>query len=245
MRKMMAVLPLVFVFVLMAGCAKPPQDAINSATAALDSAKAEASEYASSSLQAAEDARAALEAELKAQQDKFALFRSYKKTDELVADLKAKSEKAAADAAAGKAQAQTDATTAINDATTALTDAKAKLEKAPKGKGTAADLEAMKADLTAAESTLAEANSSMTAGKYKDAKAKAEAAKCRPTTSSARSTPRWKRRRVTDDSPHVALERFRGTATRPCPFFLHRRAPTRLSPRAWIKGPESLTFFGT
>ena len=76
MRKMMAVLPFVFVLVLMVGCAKPPQDAINAATAALDSAKAEASEYAASSLQAAEDARAALDAEVKAQQDKFALFRS-------------------------------------------------------------------------------------------------------------------------------------------------------------------------
>jgi hypothetical protein len=177
MRKMMAVLPFVFVLVLMVGCAKPPQDAITAATSAMDAAKPVASEYAASSLQAAEDAKAALDAELKAQQDKFALFRSYKKTDELVADLKAKSEKAAADGAAGKAQAKNDATTAINDATTALTDAKAMLEKAPKGKGTAADLEAMKADLTAAESTINDANAAMGTEKFKDAKAKAEAAK--------------------------------------------------------------------
>ena len=134
MRKMMAVLPFVFVLVLMVGCAKPPQDAMNAAMASLDSAKAEASEYAASSLQAAEDAKAALDAEVKAQQDKFALFRSYKKTDELVADLKAKSDKAAADAAAGKEQAKNDATTAITDATTALTDAKAMLEKARKAR---------------------------------------------------------------------------------------------------------------
>jgi hypothetical protein len=177
MRKMMAVLPFVFVLVLMVGCAKPPQDSITAATTAMDAAKPMASEYAPSSLQAAEDAKAALDAEIKAQQDKFALFRSYKKTDELVADLKAKSDKAAADAAAGKAQAKNDATTAINDATTALTDAKAMLDKAPKGKGTAADLEAMKADLTAAESTINDANTAMAAEKFKDAKAKADAAK--------------------------------------------------------------------
>jgi hypothetical protein len=176
MRKMMAVLPFVFVLVLMVGCAKPPQDSINGAMSALDAAKPLASEYAASSLQAAEDAKAALDAELKAQQDKFALFRSYKKTDELVADLKAKSDKAAADAAAGQDQAKNDATTAINSATTALTDAKAMLEKAPKGKGTAADLEAMKADLTAAESTINDANAALASGKYKDAKAKADAA---------------------------------------------------------------------
>jgi hypothetical protein len=177
MRKMMSVLPFVFVLVLMVGCAKPPQDSITAATSAMDAAKPMAQEYAPASLQAAEDAKAALDAELKAQQDKFALFRSYKKTDELVADLKAKSDKAASDAAAGKAQAKSDATTAINDATTALTDAKAMLEKAPKGKGTAADLEAMKADLTAAEGTLNDANTAMAAEKFKDAKAKADAAK--------------------------------------------------------------------
>ena len=177
MRKMMAVLPLVFVLILMVGCAKPPQDAINAAMSAMDAAKPLASEYAAGSLQAAEDAKAALDAELKAQQDKFALFRSYKKADELVADLNAKSQKAASDAAAGREQAKSDATTAISDATTALTDAKALLEKAPKGKGTAADLEAMKADLTAAESTISDANAAMSGEKYKDAKAKAEAAK--------------------------------------------------------------------
>ena len=176
MRKMMAVLPFVFVLVLMVGCAKPPQDAINAAMSAMDAAKPLASEYATGSLQAAEDAQAALNAELKAQQDKFALFRSYKKADELVADLKAKSDKAAADAAAGQEQAKNDATTAITAATTALNDATALLEKAPKGKGTAADLEAMKADLTAAASTINDANGAMAAAKYKDAKAKADAA---------------------------------------------------------------------
>lgn len=176
MRKMMALLPLVFVLVLMVGCAKPPQNGIDAAVSALDAAKPLASEYATGSLQAAEDAQAALQAELKAQQDKFALFRSYKKADELVADLKAKSDKAAADAAAGQEQAKNDATAAITAATTALHDATALLEKAPKGKGAAADLEAMKNDLTAAASTINDANTAMSSSNYKDAKAKADAA---------------------------------------------------------------------
>lgn len=176
MRKMMALLPLVFVLVLMVGCAKPPQNGIDAAVSALDAAKPLASEYATGSLQAAEDAQAALQAELKAQQDKFALFRSYKKADELVADLKAKSDKAAADAAAGQEQAKNDATAAITAATTALNDATALLEKAPKGKGAAADLEAMKNDLTAAASTINDANTAMSSSNYKDAKAKADAA---------------------------------------------------------------------
>ena len=177
MRKMMAVLPFVFVLVLMVGCAKPPQDAINAAMASLDASKPLSSEYAADSLRSAEDAKAALDAELKAQDAKFALFRSYKKTDELINDLKTKSDKAAADGKAGMELAKNDATTAINDATAALTDAKAQLDKAPKGKGTQADLEAMKADLTAAESTINDANAAMSSEKYKDAKAKADAAK--------------------------------------------------------------------
>jgi len=181
MRKMMAVLPFVFVLVLMVGCAKPPQDGINAAMASLDAAKPLASEYAADSLRSAEDAKAALDAELKAQDAKFALFRSYKKTDELVNDLKAKADKAAADGQAGMEQAKNDATTAINDATTAVTDAQAQLDKAPRGKGTQADLEAMKSDLAAATSTINDANAAMAAEKYNDAKAKADAAKASAT----------------------------------------------------------------
>jgi len=177
MRKMMAVLPLVFVLLLVAGCAKPPQDAINAATAAIDAAKqAGAADYAADSLRAVEDAKAALDAELKAQEDKFSLFRSYKKADELVSDMKAKADKASADAKAGKEQAKNDATAAIGAATTGLTDAKAALDKAPKGKGTAADLEMMKSDLTAAESSIGEANAAMGREDFKGAKAKADAA---------------------------------------------------------------------
>jgi hypothetical protein len=177
MRKMMALLSLVFALVLVAGCAKPPQQAIDGANASIEAAKqAGAADYAPDSLRAVDDAKAALDAELKVQQDKFALFRSYKKTDELVNDLKTKADKAAADAKAKMEQAKNDATAAIQNVTTALTDAKAALDKAPKGKGTAADLEAMKADLAAAEASLNDANAAMTSNDFKGAKAKAEAA---------------------------------------------------------------------
>src|SRR5262245_28088609 len=177
MRKKMALLSLVFGLALMAGCAKPPQQAIDNANASIDAAKqAGAADYAADSLRQVDDAKAALDAELKVQQDKFALFRSYKKTDELVNDLKMKADKAAADAKANMEQAKNDATAAIQNVTTALADAKTALEKAPKGKGTQADLEAMKADLAAAEASLNDANTAMSSGGYKDAKAKADAA---------------------------------------------------------------------
>lgn len=177
MRKTMMVFGLMLVLV-MVGCQKPPQVEIDGAKAALEAARtAEAMDYAPDSLRAAEDATAALDAELKAQEQKFALFRSYKKSKELAAAALAAGEKASADAAAGKEEAKQQAQALITDATTALNDAKALLEKAPRGKGTQADIEAMKGDLAGVESSLAEAQNAFNAEKYLDAKSKAEAAK--------------------------------------------------------------------
>ena len=177
MRKMLAVVPLVLVVAFMVGCAKPPQPAIDSANTAIEAAKsAEAADYAADQLKAAEDSIAALNAELKAQEEKFALFRSYKKSEELAAAAKTAAENAKAAAEQGKEAAKAAATSSIEGLKTALNDTKAMLDKAPKGKGTASDLEMMKADLAGAESALAEAENSLNAGRYKDAQAKADAA---------------------------------------------------------------------
>ena len=166
-----------------AGCSSPPQADIDAATAAIgEAASAGAGEYAADSLKSAEDARAALEAELKVQEEKFALFRSYTKTAELAAAAKAAGEKAGQDAMAGKEAAKNAASAVIEEAKTALTEAQALLEKAPRGKGTQADLEAMKADLTAAATSIGEAEASFAAERYLDARAKAEAAKTAATT---------------------------------------------------------------
>jgi hypothetical protein len=178
MRKILAVVPAVLVLAMMVGCAKPPQPSIDAANAALASAKtAEAADYAADSLKGAEDAVAALQTELKTQEEKFALFRSYKKAEELAASAKAAGEKAAADAAAAKEAAKNAATQGLAELKTALDEAKMALDKAPKGKGTQADLEMMKNDLTGVESAVAEAENALNAGKYKDAQAKIDAAK--------------------------------------------------------------------
>jgi len=177
MRKMLFAVPAVLVLAFMVGCAKPPQPAVDAANQAVEAAKAaEASDYAADSLRAAEDAVASLNTELKAQEEKFALFRSYKKAEELAAAAKTAGEQAKTDADTNKEQAKQAATTAIEGLKTALADAKAMLEKAPRGKGTQADLEMMKADLAGVESAIAEAENSLNAGKYKDAQAKADAA---------------------------------------------------------------------
>jgi len=167
--------------VTLVACASAPKAEIDAAKAAVDQAAAAgAGEYAGDALKAAQDANAALEAEVKAQEGKW--FASYTKTNELAAAAKAAGEKAVADAAAGKAKAKEEATMAIADAKTVLGEAQALLDKAPKGKGTAADIEAMKTDLVNATTAITEAEGSLTGERFLDAKAKAESAKTAATT---------------------------------------------------------------
>jgi hypothetical protein len=170
-------LPVIVGLLVVVGCAKPPQADIDAARQALNAAKTpDATEYAPDSLSEAENAMALVDAELKTQQDKFALFRSYEKTAELVRTAKAAAEKSVADTAAAKEKARNEASQAINDVRTQLTEAKALLEQAPKGKGTQADIAAMKADLDGIEMGLSELDATFANQRYLDAKAKAASA---------------------------------------------------------------------
>ena len=90
--------------IMAAGCAAPPSADIDAAKAAVDKAvTGGAGQYAADALKAAEEARAALDAELKAQEGKW--FKSYDKAKELAAAAKAAGDKAAADAVAAKEKA--------------------------------------------------------------------------------------------------------------------------------------------
>jgi hypothetical protein len=163
---------------LSVACAKEPSEAVNAARSALEAAKTSgAADYAPSALASAESAQAALDAELKAQSEKFAPTRSYTKAAELAAAAKSASEAASAAAVSGKEQMKAEATTLIAGVRGSIDVAKQALAKAPKGKGTAADLEAMTADLAGVEASLGEMDAAVAAGNYKDAKVKAEAAK--------------------------------------------------------------------
>ena len=105
-------------------CASPPTADVDAAKAAVDRAATDrADQYAAESLTAAQDARAALDAELKAQEGKW--LKSYDKTRELAVAAKAAGDKAAADAVAGKEKA--DAVAAKTNADAAAARAKAKL----------------------------------------------------------------------------------------------------------------------
>jgi protein TonB len=104
--------------IFVAGCASPPTAEIDAARAAVDRATTDrADQYAAESLRAAQDARAALDAEVKTQDGKW--FKSYDRTRELAVAAKAAGDKAAADAVAGKAKADAVADKAKADASAA------------------------------------------------------------------------------------------------------------------------------
>lgn len=86
------------------GCASPPSADVDAARASLDKATTDGAErYAADSLKAAQDAQAALDAELKAQEANW--MKSYDKSRELAVAAKEAADKAAADAVAGKERA--------------------------------------------------------------------------------------------------------------------------------------------
>jgi TonB family protein len=90
--------------VVVTGCAAPPSADVDAAKASVDrAASSGANRYAAESLKSAEDARAALDAELKVQEGKW--LKSYDKTRELAAAAKSAGEKAAADAVDAKQKA--------------------------------------------------------------------------------------------------------------------------------------------
>jgi hypothetical protein len=160
----------------LAGCAQPPSAEIDAASAAVQGAmSAGGSEYAASAMQAAQDAQAQLQAELKAQEGRFALMRSYGEAAKLAAAAQQAGEAAQAAAKAGKEEARTQAAAAVESARAELQAATDLLASAPRGKGTAQDIEAMKMDLAGVQTSLDEAAAAMQAEKYKDAIAKAEA----------------------------------------------------------------------
>jgi hypothetical protein len=158
-------------------CAEPPAPEIDAARQAVSDASAsESDEYAPEALRAAMDAQAQLDAELKAQEEKFSMFRSYDRTKELAAEVKRAGEKAASEAAANKQRARQEASDMLARLETGITEVKALLDEAPTGKGTAADIAALKGDVTSVEQSLTDVRDSIAREDFKGAKARAEAA---------------------------------------------------------------------
>lgn len=103
-----------------AACGAAPTAEVDAAKASLDKARASAGQYAPASLKAAQDANAALDAELAVQEGKW--FKSYDRTKELAASARLASEKAAADALSGRERAE-----AVAAKTKAVAEARSKM----------------------------------------------------------------------------------------------------------------------
>ena len=91
--------------IALTGCVSPPSADVDAAKVALDKATTDgAGQYAPESLKAAQDAQAALDVEMKAQEGNW--IKSYQKTRELAVAAKAAGDKASVDAIAGKEKAE-------------------------------------------------------------------------------------------------------------------------------------------
>ncbi|MBZ5639885.1 MAG: hypothetical protein LAO51_14155 [Acidobacteriia bacterium] len=176
MKPTLLVLSVVAVLATFTGCAEMPAQDLDAAKQALDNAKsAQAADYAPDAWRVASDAETRLEAELAAQGDRSALFRSYSKARDMAAEVKRNAEQAVADAATGKEKAKEEATQLMAQAKQANEQAQHDLASAPKGKGTEADLASLKSDTESAQTTLQDMEGAFDRGDYLGAKIKAQA----------------------------------------------------------------------
>ncbi|HPW54565.1 MAG: hypothetical protein KA072_08720 [Thermoanaerobaculaceae bacterium] len=173
---------LLVVAVVAVGCAKPPQQEIDAAKAALVAAEqAEAPKYATGEWDRAQTAMNAVNAELEAQQAKFALFRSFTKAKQLIAEA-TNAANAAKDAGiAGKEKAKNEAQAAIDGVKAAVTSANevfAALDKCRrKPKDMKKDLEMMKGNLDGYAAQVTDLDGKFGREDYLGAKAQADALK--------------------------------------------------------------------
>jgi len=168
----------VFVMFVVVGCAKMPAEDLAAAQKALEDAKAAGSaKYIPDGNKKVEEALAAAQAEIKTQEGKFFLFRSYDKAKQSLAQLKTDAEKLKADVGPKKEEAKKAALETLEAAKASLKEASGLLAKAPKGKGSRADIEAFKGDLKGLEDGMPAIQELIDKEDYLAAADKAKAAK--------------------------------------------------------------------
>jgi hypothetical protein len=176
MDKTLKLFALVLVAMVAVACAEPPTAEIEAADRSLDEARsAQAAEYAPQTLKSAEQARQQLDAELKAQEERFAMMRDYDKAKELAASAKSTAERASTEAAAARERARQEAADMIAQVRTSIDELKTMLENAPKGKGTEADLAMLQTDVASMEQSLTEMENAFAEERFLEVKAKAQA----------------------------------------------------------------------
>jgi hypothetical protein len=168
--------------VLATGCAKPPQQEIDAVKAALSAAEqAEAPKYAADAWSAAQQAMNAVNAEVEAQANKFALFRSYTKTKELITAASSAAQAAQDAAVAGKEAAKNAANEALAAAQASVDAANMAMEELAKcrrqPKDFKKDMEAMRGMLDGYVAQVAGIQSAVASEDFFGARSQAESLK--------------------------------------------------------------------
>ncbi len=159
---------------VLTACAKPPQERMDTLKNAMELADiAEAATYAPAELEAAREAERTALAEVEAQNQKFALTRSYESAREMLDKASAAAETARASAAANRELAMAAANEAVEAMTaelaTAETDLAALAACRKKPKGFTQDLDLMRGKVEALSGQLAELEGEVDAENYKAA----------------------------------------------------------------------------
>lgn len=170
---------LVWIAVLiMTACSSPPSELVTAARDAEQVALQDGGrEYAPDAMSEVAQTRTALEVELAAQDERWAVRRSYKQAEELAEQYRVAGERAAVQTANARASARLAAETLIADGQALLGETRALLAGAPAGKGSAADLAAMRGDLDVAQTGLDAARSLLDSEQYLEAQSSAAAAR--------------------------------------------------------------------
>jgi hypothetical protein len=155
-NKLFLAIATVAVAALMASCAKVPQEALDAAKAALDSAKTVQTDvYFPAEFAALNDSLTVMLQNIETQKSKSA--KDFKAIKAAAEGISLKAAELTGNVEAKKAEVKAEAETMMAGAKTALDEAKALLLKAPKGKEGKAVVEEMKNELTVIETSLTDA----------------------------------------------------------------------------------------
>lgn len=160
----------------LSSCGKVPQEKIDAANAAIDSAKmAEADVYVAADFVAIQDSMNAVMADIEVQKSK--LFKKFGPASEKLDRILETAKQVKANAITKKEEVKVEVEGLMTEVTTLLEENTKLMKKAPRGKEGAAVLEQIKTEMTAIEASVAEAKGMYDAGKYMDASNKIKAAK--------------------------------------------------------------------
>jgi hypothetical protein len=172
--RLLAVQLTLFLAAWATGCAQPPTERVNAAKAALQGLPADAAVYAPEALKAAQDAGAALDAELAARSGDY--FPSYDRAEQLAAALEDATAKVAPAVTAGQERLRTQTTQTIADARRTLAAAQESAAALPARQVPAERRSEWQTDTAGVETSLTEVDRLLAAGQLAEAGRQAEAA---------------------------------------------------------------------